>query len=125
MADNLLMGLGKHMLPIPRLIWQNQVSQNAQHSTAALSFMSEDHHRVRNFVVLEIPRSGKPLPPTFIAEKLNLPLAQVNALLDDLEKHMTFLFRNEQGEVVWAYPVTVARTPHCVTLDTGEQVYAA
>ncbi|OGO41196.1 MAG: hypothetical protein A2Z04_05735 [Chloroflexi bacterium RBG_16_57_9] len=27
--------------------------------------------------------------------------------------------------VVWAYPVTVARTPHHLTFSTGEQVYAA
>jgi hypothetical protein len=38
---------------------------------------------------------------------------------------MTFLFRNEQGAVAWAYPVTVDRTPHYVTFSTGEQVYAA
>jgi hypothetical protein len=49
----------------------------------------------------------------------------VNAILDDLEKHMTFLFRNQAGEVVWAYPVTVEKTPHRVTFDTGETIYAA
>jgi hypothetical protein len=38
---------------------------------------------------------------------------------------MTFLFRNEEGAVTWAYPVTVERTPHRVSLSTGEQVYAA
>ncbi len=125
MADNVLLGMGRHLLPIPSLIWHNQVSQNAQHNTQALGFMSADHHRVRNLVVLEIPRAGKPLPPEFIAAKLDLPLARVIALLDDLEKHMTFLFRNERGEVVWAYPVTAEKTPHRVTFSTGEQIYAA
>jgi hypothetical protein len=38
---------------------------------------------------------------------------------------MTFLFRNEQGSVTWAYPVTVDQTPHRVTFSSGEQVYAA
>ncbi len=42
-----------------------------------------------------------------------------------LEKHMTFVFRNEQGAVTWAYPVTVDRTPHRVAFSTGERVYAA
>ena len=46
-------------------------------------------------------------------------------LLDDLEKHMTFLFRNAQGAVEWAYPVTVARTPHKVTFSSGEKLFAA
>ncbi len=125
MDDDVFLGLGRHLLPIPRLIWQNQVSQNAQHSATALGFMSADHHRVRNFVVVEIPRAGKSLPPEFIAEKLDLPLTRVVTILDELEKHLTFLFRNERGEVVWAYPVTAEKTPHHVTFSTGEQTYAA
>jgi hypothetical protein len=46
-------------------------------------------------------------------------------ILNDLEKHMNFLFRNRQGEVTWAYPVTVEKTPHHLTFSTGEQIYAA
>ena len=38
---------------------------------------------------------------------------------------MTFLFRNSQGAVTWAYPVTVEPTPHRVAFSTGEEVYAA
>jgi hypothetical protein len=38
---------------------------------------------------------------------------------------MTFLYRNERGEVTWAYPVTVAQTPHRLTFGSGEQVNAA
>jgi hypothetical protein len=60
-----------------------------------------------------------------IAQALDLPLARVVEILADLEQHMTFLFRDEQGAVVWAYPVTVERTPHHVTFESGEQIYAA
>jgi hypothetical protein len=49
----------------------------------------------------------------------------VNDVLDELERRMTFLFRNQAGAVAWAYPVTVDVTPHHVTFSTGEQVYAA
>ena len=72
-----------------------------------------------------MPRIGAPLPPELIAERLHLSVERVNVILDELEKHMTFLFRNEQGAVAWAYPVTVDRTPHRITFSTGEQVYAA
>jgi hypothetical protein len=92
---------------------------------AGLGFMSAEHHQVRNFVVREIPRVGKPLPPELIAQGLDLPLDRVKVILDELEAHMSFLFRNEQGEVTWAYPVTADKTPHRLTLNTGEQVYAA
>jgi hypothetical protein len=125
MNKNLLLGTARHMLPIPRWVWQGQVSQQAKHGDASLDFMTAEHHLIRNFVVRELPRVGKPLPPDFIAQSLNLPTAQVTVILEELEKHMTFLFRNEQGAVTWAYPVTVDVTPHRVTFSTGEQVYAA
>ena len=73
----------------------------------------------------ELPRVGKPIAPEWIARELNLPIEKVITLLDDLEKHLTFLFRNAEGAVVWAYPVTVAETPHRVTLSAGEQTFAA
>jgi hypothetical protein len=120
MDNSILLGMGRHMLPIPPAIWQRQAR-----SPAHLDFMSEDHHRVRNLAVVELPRAGEPLPPEFIARTLDLPRDRVVTILDDLERRMTFLFRNEQGAVVWAYPVTVEPTPHRITFDTGEQVYAA
>ena len=125
MNKRLLLGLGRMMLPIPRSIWQRQVAQSEKGGHSGLSFMSEEHHRVRDFAVLELPRAGAPLSPERIAERLHLPVERVNVILDELEKHMTFIFRNTQGAVAWAYPVTVDRTPHRITFSTGEQVYAA
>jgi hypothetical protein len=118
--DSLLLGVWRAMLPIPRPVWQSQVRGDTN-----LDFMTDEHHWVRDLVVLEIPRVGEPLTPEFIAQALDLPLPQVASILDDLEKHMTFLFRNEQGAVTWAYPVTVDKTPHRVTFSSGEQAYAA
>ena len=120
MDDSLLLGLWRCMLPIPRVVWQRHM-----HPDARLDFMSELHHRVRDFTVKELPRVGEPLSPQFIAQELGLPLAQVTDILDELEQRMTFLFRDERGAVAWAYPVTAERTPHHVTFSTGEQAYAA
>ena len=120
MADNVLLGVSRLMVPIPRFIWQRQVSGEAN-----LDFMSSDHHRVHDFVVMEIPKIGKPLSPAYIAQALDLPPARLSAILDDLETHLTFLFRNPQGEVEWAYPVTAACTPHHVAFSSGERIDAA
>jgi hypothetical protein len=87
--------------------------------------MSEEHHLVRYFVVRELPHAGQPLQPEFISRELNLPLTQVNTILDELERNLFFLVRNEQGAVSWAYPVTVDQTPHELTFSTGERLYAA
>ncbi len=125
MNENLLLGLGHHMLPIPRSVWQRQVASSKQGNRAALGFMTDEHHRVRDFAVVELPRAGAPLPPELFAERLGLPLARVKTILDELEQHMTFLFRNAAGAVTWAYPVTVDQTPHRITFSSGERVYAA
>jgi hypothetical protein len=113
------------MLPIPKMVWQREVRKRGQGMLHRLSFMSDEHHRVRDFVVLELPRAGEPLSPERIARALNLPLDRTITILDELERNMTFLFRNEGGAVVWAYPVTVEPTPHRVTFSSGERVYAA
>ena len=125
MNNNLLLGFRRYLLPIPRLVWQKQVLQNAKQAAARLEFMSKDHQLVRNFVVQELLRAGKPLPPEHIAQNLNLPAARVNTVLEELEKRKLFLFRNGQGAVAWAYPVTVDPTPHLVKFTNGEQVHAA
>jgi hypothetical protein len=76
-------------------------------------------------VVRELPGNGKPLSPELISNKLGFPADRVKDALDYLEKRMTFLYRNEDGDVVWAYPVTVDKTPHKITFNTGEKLYAA
>ena len=125
MGNALLKGFGRRLIPVPRFFWQREVRMGARRLAASLAFMSEEHHRVRYFVVRELPRVGAPIPPESISRELGLPLERVNRVLEDLENHLTFLFRNEQGAVAWAYPVTAEPTPHRVTFGTGEQTYAA
>jgi hypothetical protein len=123
-TDRLLLGIGRWMIPIPGPLWRRLVAANARKVEASLGFMSNDHHRVRDFVVMELPRAGRPLGPEAIAEALELPVPRVQAILDELERRLTFLFRNEDGEVTWAYPVTVDETPHRAHFGTGEDAYS-
>ena len=125
MGETILMGQGRQITEIPRESWEHHLSQAPHHTEARLSFMSEEHHRVRYFAVRELPRVGAPLPPGLIAQELDLPVARVNAILDELEQNLFFLFRNEQGAVAWAYPVTVDPTPHHLAFSTGERLYGA
>jgi hypothetical protein len=76
-------------------------------------------------VVRELPRIGKPLSPELISAELNLPLSKTVEILDELEKNLFFLVRNEHGEVTWAFPVTADKTPHRMTFSTGERLNAA
>jgi hypothetical protein len=125
MKDKLMLGLWRYMLKVPPFLWEKQISKAEKKFEAENSHMSEEHSLVHHFVVRELPYAGKPLSPEFVANRLNLSISRVKVILDDLEKRMTFLFRNRKGEVVWAYPVTVDKTPHHLTFITGEQLYAA
>jgi hypothetical protein len=125
MDRSLLLGVWRTMLRLPRPVWQNQVAQNARAMANGQEFLSGDVARVRNYVVVELPRAGAPLSPQRIAANLDLPVERVVSILAELEKGMTFLYRDEQGCVAWAYPVTVERTPHRVRFSSGEQLYAA
>jgi len=121
MDETMLIGLWRLALPVPPAIWRKR----DQGGGDPLEFMTEAHHRVRDFAVAELTRSGKPLTPERIAQELQLSPARVVEILDELERHKTLLFRNAQGAVTWAYPVTVDPTPHRLRFSTGEQVYAA
>lgn len=125
MTEMLLMGQGRDIIDFPRPVWESHLAKAPEHGQTRLSFMTEDHHRVRYFVVRELPKIGQAIQPEFIARQLDLPLAQVNIILDELERHLFFLVRNEQGAVSWAFPVTVDQTPHHLTFSSGEQIYAA
>lgn len=117
-----LLGTGRRLLPLPGFIWRRNVTAS---DPAALAWMSDDHHRVRNYAVRELAYRDAPLPPETVAAELGLPLVQTTTLLDELEKRMTFLYRNPQGAVTWAYPVTVEETPHRIVYSSGEEGHAA
>ena len=125
MNKSLLLGLGRFLLRIPRPIWQQEVARSVRASEKSLAFMTADHHKVRDSVVREMPRIAKPISPERIAQDLNMELDQVIPILDVLEENLTFLYRNQAGAVIWAYPVTVEPTPHRITFNSGEQIYAA
>ncbi len=125
MNDGLLLGVGKWMLPVPRRVWRRVIDGRAKTTQQALAFMTPDHHRVRNFVVLELPCAGCALPPDAIAGRLGMAAKRVVEILDELEQRLTFLYRDAGGAVAWAYPVTAAQTTHHLTFSTGERVNAA
>ncbi len=125
MNDVILLAQGKQISQIPRLQWEQHLAVAPQHIGNRLNFMTAAHHQVRYFVVQEIVRQGRPVSPALISQALDLPSKQVATILDELEKHLFFLSRNEAGDVAWAYPVTADKTPHRLTFSSGEQLYAA
>jgi hypothetical protein len=125
MGNKLLAGVWRYLLGVPPFLWEKQIEMARNKVKTATRFMSPEHRNVHHFVVREIPLAGGPITAERVAHDLALPLDFTMDILRDLEEHLTFLCRNDQGEVVWAYPVTVEKTPHFITFDSGEQLYAA
>ena len=125
MDDKILLGQGQKIIEIPQATWKSHLTQIPQHSQSRLSFMTEAHHQIRYFVVKEMANTQKPIEPEFISEKLNMPIERVKTILEELERKLFFLVRNEQGAVAWAYPIAVETTPHKLSLASGERLYGA
>ena len=125
MKNKLLVGLLQDMVELPPSVWEEQVSERLGKFENEHKFMTEEHRLVHHFIVKQLPKAGKPLSTEVIMSNVRLSLDQVKSILDELEKSMTFLVRNSKGEVIWAFPVTVDKTPHPVTFNSGEKLYAA
>ncbi len=125
MKDAMMMGWSYHSIKVPALLWRRKSAEGLKKIAANLGFMSPEHRLVHHFIVRELPSLAEPMSDEFISDALRMPVEKVKTILDDLESHKTFLFRNGRGEVDWAYPVTVDRTPHHLSFDTGEKINAA
>jgi len=125
MESKVLLVRNNKITSIPQQTWQAHIAEIPEHASERLAFMSDDHHRVRNFVVRELPRFSRPITPQDISSELALTPDRTNVSLDELEKRLFFLVRDDQGAVVWAYPLTTECTPHQLLFNNHEQLYAA
>ena len=125
MRNKLMAGVWRYMVGVPPFLWEKQIEKAAQRVRRSTAFMSPEHRSVHHYLVREMPRLAKPIPPALVGQELGLTSERTEEILGDLETHLTFLYRNSDGEVSWAYPVTVEETPHAVTFHSGEQLYAA
>ena len=126
MKDTILLGREKKLVATSWEFWRQRLAGASEHMNERLSFMTPEHHLVRDTAVSELVRnSGKPLEAQFLSRLLGLPRSRVEEILDELEKGLFFLVRNEKREITWAFPVTSDRTPHQLVLSTGERVFSA
>jgi hypothetical protein len=125
MHNRLMAGIWRYIVGVPPFLWEKQIEKAVGKAKIATEFMTPEHRLVHHFVVREMPRLGGPILLQVIAKELALTPEHVLEILRDLEKHLTFLCSNSDGDVSWAYPVTVDKTPHAITFQTGERLYAA
>ncbi|HYL98075.1 MAG TPA: hypothetical protein VEZ90_03900 [Blastocatellia bacterium] len=125
MEDTILIAHGSSFKRIPESEWKSELADLPARMKRRLAFMTADHHRVRSYVVQQLPKSATAITPRQISRALSLPVPSVNSILEDLERNLFFLVRDGEGRVAWAFPVTVEPTPHRLKFSTGEETYAA
>ncbi len=125
MSDWLMVGVWRGILRLPPGVGQRRLRRFERRAREVVGALTDEQRAVHHDVVRALPLAGEPLSPAAIAARMGLPDERVVAALDELEQRKGFLFRNEAGEVVWAYPITVAPTPHHVRFRSGETLYAA
>ena len=125
MSDTILVGRDLDILSLPRQAWEEGRTEVAARIRARLDFMSGDHHLVRNYVVRELPRLGRPIRASEIAQAVGLTMRRTDQILTELEERRFFLVRDGSGNVSWAFPVTAHNTSHHLLFSTGERLDAA
>jgi len=125
-ANTFLIGSRETINRVPDTGLKAALAKIPESFAARLAFMTREHHLVRNFAVRELPyENGGPIKVDRLAATLGLPTARVHAIVEDLERHLFFLVRNEAGEISWAFPVTTEPTPHRLQFSTGERAHGA
>jgi hypothetical protein len=77
MSTSVLIGQGNEIIKIPQEDWEKSLPDVKHHLEGRLSFMSGDHHLIRNFVVRELPEAGEALSPEFIAQNLKMQVSRL------------------------------------------------
>jgi hypothetical protein len=124
-VKTVLLGVKRHMLPIPEALFRRAMKAGTKKTRRTLGGLDDQQRLVHHFVVQDLPRLAEPMPPEHIAETLEMDLDRVIEIVDELERRLIFLFRPGGREGVWAYPVRVAETPHCLAFSTGVRLNAA
>jgi len=126
MSKTVLTGQGNNISSIPQSRWEDELRSAPEQIARRLTFMSDEHHLVRNFVVRELPRLGRPVRLREISHALRLSPRRTSAIVEELERNLFFLVRRgTEQEVSWAFPVTVEETGHHLVFSTGERLDAA
>ncbi len=119
------MGLGRFMLPVPRVISALGMKKGVSGARTNSALLSKEERRVHHFAVKELAVAEEPLALNVIAERLDLPLERVEGIVDKLEKMKTFVYRNDSDGINWAYPLSLEDTGHAIAASTGERFFAA
>ena len=117
MAGTILIGRGDTIHEIPQSDWENELRGAPEAIARRLDFMTPDHHRIRNHVVRELPRLGRPITLAEISEALELAPRRTKSLVEELERNLFFLVRGDGSAHERSVNATTrSRSGRCITI---------
>jgi hypothetical protein len=121
----MLMGIGRFMIPIPRLIASRGLGKGIAGARAKADLLSAEERKIHHFIVSRMAKTKTPLTAEQVGKELDLPVDLAEATIDKLEELKTFLYRSDGKWINWAYPLSLEDTGHRMTDSTGERFFAA
>jgi len=121
----MLMGIGKFMVPIPRVIASKGLEKGNSGAREKADLISPEERKIHHFIVSRMTEIKTPLTAEQIGKELDLSIDRVETTIGKLEELKTFLYRSDGKGVNWAYPLSLEDTGHLMTDNTGERFFAA
>lgn len=119
------MGLGKYLVPIPRVISNKGLEKGVSGAKARAQLLTEEERKVHHYVVERMSTAKEPITAELISDELGIPIEVVEKTVAKLESLKTFLYRKDGVGINWAYPLSLDETGHKLTVNTGESFNAA
>lgn len=119
------LSIGGVLVPVPRRLVGYLTSREANRWARRRGKLTPMQRRLHGIVVRDLPGSEGPLTAAAVASASGESEADVQAALNNLHTWLGFIALDDDGSVVWAYPVTVANTPHHLAFESGERMTAA
>ena len=121
----MLMGIGKFMVPIPRVIASKGLEKGVSGARAKADLLSPEERKIHHFIVSRMAGTKTPLTVEQVGSELDLPVDRVAETIEKLEELKTYLYRSDGNGINWAYPLSLEDTGHQMTGSTGERFFAA
>ena len=121
----MLMGIGRFMIPIPRVIAARGLGKGTSGARAKADLLSPEERKIHHFIVKRMAETKTPLTAEQVGKELDLPVDLAEATIDKLEELKTYLYRSDGKGINWAYPLSLEDTGHQMTDSTGERFFAA
>ena len=121
----LYMGFRGLMVKVPPLLSERGARKGRQGAKANAERLTAEERRVHHFIVKKMAVVKDPITTELIAEALQMPMDQVDQIVNKLESLKTFIYRENGRGINWAYPLSLDNTGFRMTASSGEQFFAA